>query len=689
MEKRPKSGSGAKKEGKHSHPKQQHRHQRKISKQNGRQSSRVPEVSKNTAGPLFTGTVIITARGSGIVRDRANETAFEVPTHKLNTALHGDSVEIRIQKPATKERDGLGEVVRVVRRSKKFHTGKIVKRGTDYFLEASDVRLNDPIRITKWKNDINPQTDIEKNTLVAIEIHEWKNGTPSGTVVKIIGSSDSPEAIGRAFAMERGFDNTFPKAVEEDARHIHQTFSIEQELPNRTDLRHLTTCTIDPSDAKDFDDALSFEKQENGDIVVGIHIADVAHFVRPDTAIDREARERATSVYLVDRTIPMLPEVLSNDLCSLTPNTDKLAMSVLVTFDAQHKMKKVWFGNTVIHSRRRFTYEEAFETLSTGTDDWASILKTLNSIAKELREKRIANGAISLESDEIKFVLNEHGFPIAVKKKVRNDAHKLIEEFMLLANTLVAEELSDETKKDEEEPMLFRVHERPTLEKMNDLSLYLRGLGHSVEMKNGIIPTTTLIRVVKETDDKDLREIMQGVIIRSMQKAVYTTKNKGHFGLALSHYTHFTSPIRRYPDTVIHRLLKEYVAHGDIKKKDIEAYNDIAEHASMRESDAQEAERASDKYFQTLFMMDKIGTETRGTVTGMSDRGIFVRDDTSFAEGFVRFRGNFEESFVVDKKRMQVRGEKTGIVFSLGDKLTLRVDGANPERREIDYSVIL
>jgi ribonuclease R len=352
-------------------------------------------------------------------------------------------------------------------------------------------------------------------------------------------------------------------------------------------------------------------------------------------------------------------------------------------------MKKVWFGNTVIHSRRRFTYEEAFETLSTGTDDWASILKTLNSIAKELREKRIANGAISLESDEIKFVLNEHGFPIAVKKKVRNDAHKLIEEFMLLANTLVAEELSDETKKDEEEPMLFRVHERPTLEKMNDLSLYLRGLGHSVEMKNGIIPTTTLIRVVKETDDKDLREIMQGVIIRSMQKAVYTTKNKGHFGLALSHYTHFTSPIRRYPDTVIHRLLKEYVAHGDIKKKDIEAYNDIAEHASMRESDAQEAERASDKYFQTLFMMDKIGTETRGTVTGMSDRGIFVRDDTSFAEGFVRFRGNFEESFVVDKKRMQVRGEKTGIVFSLGDKLTLRVDGANPERREIDYSVIL
>ncbi len=645
--------------------------------------------SATSPAELLVGTIIITARGNGIVRDRATETAIEIFPQKLNTALHGDSVEIRVLKKASKERDGLGEVVRIIRRSKQFHTGKIIKKGTDYYLEPSDVRMTDPILITKWKNDINPQTDLQKDTLVAIQIGEWKHGKPVGSVVKIIGSAGSPEAIGRAFALERGFDNTFPKAVEKDAQHIHETFSIGSVIKERTDLRHLLTCTIDPEDAKDFDDALSFEKHPNGSLTVGIHIADVAHFVLPDTAIDREARERATSVYLVDKTIPMLPEVLSNDLCSLTPNTDKVAMSVLVTFDQNKKIQKAWFGNTIIHSKRRFSYEEAYKTLTENKDEWGNVLNILNDIAKDLRNKRIKNGAMSLESDEIKFVLDEAGFPIAIKKKVRNDAHKLIEEFMLLANTLVAIELSDKDKTDQEQPMVFRVHERPTLEKMNDLSLYLRGLGHSVEMKNGIIPTSTLVRVVEGTKDKDLREIIQGVIIRSMQKAVYTTKNKGHFGLALTHYAHFTSPIRRYPDTVVHRLLKEYLSHGNIKKKDIVGYNEIAEHASLRETDAQEAERASNKYFQALFMTDKIGMETEGTVTGMSDRGIFVRDNASFAEGFVRFRDNFTEPFVVDKKRMQVRGEKTGTVFSLGDKIKLKVEASNPERREIDFSVIL
>ncbi len=678
--------------------------------------------SKESKGKFVEGILVITARGSGIVRSKEIEKSIEIDASKLNTGLHGDTVVASIKGPSRYPDSLVGGIEKVLRRSKVAHAGLLEKENgkTDsknneqgnWIMTGSDPRLYTKIRITEWSAGSTPNNVTPNETVVLVAITKWPDGgtsnnsatakLPEGKVIKIAGKKGEPDTEEKVFALERGFDGHFPPAVEAEAQKIRENFKIEQTEKDRRDMRGIFTCTIDPKDAKDFDDAISFQTLPNGNMEIGVHIADVSYFVKPGTELDKEARERATSVYLVDRTIPMLPEVLSNDLCSLTPATDKCAMSAIVEMTPSFQIVNTWYGRTVIHSQKRFTYEEAFEVLEKGSaaqlsggdngSKYADILKTLNKIAKNLRNKRMNEGALSLESDEIKFTLDDFGFPTGIMRKVRNDAHKLVEEFMLLANALVAEELGENKAKELQGAMLYRIHDKPTLEKMEDLSAFMQSLGHVAALKKGIVPAQVLAKAIADTDDATVKEVMQTVIIRSQQKAIYSQDNKGHFGLALTYYTHFTSPIRRYPDVVIHRLLAEMAdsqaGEKKVGSKEKKSFREIAAHSSMREVDAQEAERASDKYYQTLYMRDKVGQILSGTVTGLNDRGLFVRDDISYSEGFVRFKDQYNERFTFSKKNYTAVGEKTGVKFSLGDKVQVKVTDVRPDRREIDFSLI-
>ncbi len=661
--------------------------------------------SHTQSAPNFVeGILIINAKGDGIVRSKQIEKSIEIDASKLHTALHGDSVVARVKGPSRYPDSLIGEVEKVLRRSKVAHAGLLEQKNGQWILTGNDHRLYTPIRITEWAAGSSPSNVTPNQTVVLASITSWptkaidigKGVIPEGRVIKIAGQKGEPDTEEKVFALERGFDGNFPEEVEAEAQRIRENFRIEEVEKVRRDMRGIFTCTIDPKDAKDFDDALSLRKLPNGNTEIGIHIADVSYFVKPGTALDTEARERATSVYLVDRTIPMLPEVLSNDLCSLTPATDKCAMSCIVEFDTHYNIVSTWFGRTIIHSQKRFTYEEAFDVLEGRTEtspsgesntQFREALLTFNTIAKMLRNQRMQAGALSLESDEIKFKLDDFGFPVGIERKVRNDAHKLVEEFMLLANSLVAYELGENKADELDGAMLYRIHDRPTVEKMEDLAAFMKSLGHDTPIKNGIVPALALARAIDETDDESVREVMQSVIIRSQQKAIYSQENKGHFGLALDFYTHFTSPIRRYPDVVIHRLIAEVTEHRAITKKEKKSFFDIASHSSMREVDAQEAERASDKYYQTLFLRDKVGAVLIGTVTGLNERGLFVRDNESFSEGFVRFKDQYNEKFSFNKKNYTVTGEKTGVTFNLGDKVHVKVLDVRPDRREIDFAL--
>ncbi len=669
--------------------KKNHSHAENAAKAPAQKNTKVPQTVE--------GILVITARGSGVVRSKEIEKSIEIDVTKLGTGLHGDSVVARIKGPSKYPDSFVGEVEKILRRSKVAHAGLLAQKNGEWILTGNDHRLYTQVKVTDWAAGSTPNNVTPNETVVLVEITSWptsgtNNGQlPEGRVIKIAGKQGEPDTEEKVFALERGFDGNFPEEVEAEAQKIRENFKIEQTEKDRRDMRGIFTCTIDPKDAKDFDDALSYQILPNGNIEIGVHIADVSFFVKPGTRLDDEARERATSVYLVDRTIPMLPEVLSNDLCSLTPATDKCAMSCIVEFDKQNEIANTWFGRTVIHSNKRFTYEEAFEVLEgRTTEENAGMRDTLlsfNKLAKILRAKRSEAGALSLESDEIKFKLDDFGFPIGIERKVRNDAHKLVEEFMLLANSLVAFQLGENKAEELHGAMLYRIHDRPTLEKMEDLSAFMKSLGHDAPLKKGVVPANILARAIDETHDKNIREIMQTVIIRSQQKAIYSQENKGHFGLALDFYTHFTSPIRRYPDVVIHRLIAEITENHDVPNKDKRSFRDIAAHASMREVDAQEAERASDKYYQTLYMKDKVGQILFGTVTGLNDRGLFVRDDVSYSEGFVRFKDQYNEKFIFNKKNYTAISDKTGIKFSLGDKVKVKVLAVRPERREIDFSL--
>lgn len=629
-----------------------------------------------------TGTIRINQKGIGFLRNNTKE-GIEIPGAFLGLALSGDTVKVAI----TSKRKGgpeIGEVIGIEKRAKRGFAGKLIQEGGEFFLEASDPRMQFNILIPeKGRNGA------VVGDKVFVEITTWtsRKKPPLGQVLRVIGKHGEHNAEMEGIILEKGFESSFPKEVEREAQKIKES-DFTSEVSRRRDMRDTTTFTIDPVDAKDFDDALSFKKLEGGTYEVGVHIADVSFFVRPGTGLDKEALERATSVYLVDRTIPMLPEILSNDLCSLNPNEDKLAFSAVFELDQKGTVLKEWFGRTVIHSDKRFSYEEAQEVLNKGEGILFEELSILNTMAKELTKERIKDGALLMEQDEVKFKLDENGVPIDVYTKHRQDTNKMIEEFMLLANRRVATWGSFDADK-KERLFIYRIHEDPDKDKIKDVVAYLKLLGYDIPIQKGYVDPKEFNKLFAQLEGKSEKETVQSVVIRSMQKAIYSTKNiNGHYGLAFRYYTHFTSPIRRYPDILAHRMLDIYLSGKTIPKEKRGMYEDMAIHSSERERDAQEAERTSIKYKQVEYMSARIGHLFTGIVTGVTEWGIYVAEEKSRAEGMIKLRDLTSDYYTYDEKNMLVSSKTSKHIIRIGDKLKIKVKKADPEEGVIDYELV-
>jgi ribonuclease R len=641
------------------------------------------KIEKKDSNRYIEGIIAISHKGMGAVRIKGSDDVIEIDHSFLHTACHQDTVKILLH-PKKSGSNQTGEVSEILRRSKKGYSGVLEKENDTYFLIPSDLRMYADIVIPQ-----NKLGGAKIGQKVFVVITEWKDAkkAPIGKVEKVLGMPMEHNAEMEAIALEKGFSALFPNDVEKEAKQIATKGITELDFKNRRDMRADTTFTIDPIDAKDFDDAISFKKLFNGHYEVGIHIADVSHYVKINSILDKEAQSRGTSVYLVDRTIPMLPEELSNGLCSLNEKVDRLTFSAVFEIDQNGKTYNEWFGETIIHSDKRFTYENAQKILDDKKGIFYWELSTLNSIAKKLLKKRFDEGAIMLEQDEVKFKLDGQGVPISVYTKARGDTNKLVEEFMLLANRRVAEYMSKK-KKGVQGVFLYRIHDLPNKDKMQDLATFLKRLGYHLKLKDGIIPSEEINTLIGKLEHNPLRDTVHTAIIRTMAKAIYSTKNIGHYGLGFKFYTHFTSPIRRYPDVIVHRLLKEFLVDKAIPKEKWYEYEHMSQEASSQEKEAAEAERASIKYKQVEYMSKRVGQNYDGIITGVTEWGLYIEEKETKCEGMVRMRDMKSDYYIFDKKFMSIKGQKTHKRYTLGDKLKFKVKGADMNKKTIDYELI-
>lgn len=633
------------------------------------------------------GQITITAKGVGFLdpnpEEKKKENSIEIQPQFVNRALHGDTVEIEITGEKIKGRVQ-GKVVKVIERAKDEFVGVVIEKEGKTFIFPDDGRLYVDIPVPKISKE-----NIGKKVLV--KIIDWN--TLEGELIKVIGQKGENNTEMESIVLEKGFRVEFPPKVEEEAEKIKASYkdNFENEVKNRRDMRGVTTITIDPFDAKDFDDAISFVDLGDDTFEIGVHIADVSHFVVPESELDRESEKRGLSVYLVDRTIPMLPEILSNDLCSLNPNEDKLTFSAVFKMKGTGEVLEEWFGRTVIHSNKRFTYEDANEVILGNQDGPYQIeLRKLNEIAKNLEKKKTSNGAMVFDTEEVKFVLDEKGKPIRVYKKQRLDTHKLVEEFMLLANRAVAKHIfmSQNQSLLKGKQSVYRIHPKPDKDRILDLAIFLKAMGFELKNKDGEVTSRDLNALLKEAKGTPNEDLISTAIIRSMAKATYSTKNIGHFSLAFTYYTHFTSPIRRYPDVLVHRFLERELKGGKIEKDEYLKFEKISLASSELEKKASEAERASIKYKQVEYMMDRVGQEFLGNITGVTEWGVYIEEEETKCEGMVKVKDLGGDFFSLDEKNYTLKGEKTGKKFTLGDKVKFKVVSADLERRTLDYKLV-
>ena len=643
-----------------------------------------------------TGTIDFTTQGTAFVIISAEEPDVFIPFKKTKDAMQGDLVKVFVYPQRGKGKPE-GEVMEVIQRRKTKFVGSIQINPKFAFVVPDYTKIHVDFFVPL--EHINGAKNGQK---VVVELTEWKRGSenPNGKVVEVLGNSGEHETEIHAIMAEFGLPMVFTPEVEAAAKKLATEITPE-EIAKRRDFRNITTFTIDPVDAKDFDDALSLQKLENGNWEVGVHIADVTHYLKPHTILDDEAVSRATSVYLVDRCVPMLPEVLSNFACSLRPHEEKYCFSAVFELDEHAQIQNQWFGKTVIYSDHRFAYEEVQTIIETGVGPYKDEIFTLDRLAKILRAERTSKGSIFFDKAEVKFQLDEHGAPTGVYFKTQKDAHKLIEDFMLLANRKVAEFLGKKPKdpstalrnqKGKEkndknsDAVVYRIHDVPKDEKLIELNSFVERFGYSVAVGNKMKTAQSINKLLQDVKNKKEQSMIELLAVRSMPKAVYTTKNVGHYGLGFEYYTHFTSPIRRYPDVLVHRLLEAKLNHTHYLKAD--ELELLCKHSSEMEKLASDAERASIKYKQVEFLEDKIGQEFEGVISGVTEWGIFVEIIENKCEGRVSMRDMKDDQYVFDEDNYRIVGRRTGRIYTLGDKVVIKVKRADLVKKQLDFEFV-
>jgi ribonuclease R len=646
---------------------------------------------------IYEGPIMMTRKGVGFFAVEGRKEDLIIPAEWAGHALSGDIVKV---KPSGKYSDPMGrmpprdagKVVEIVNRARETFVGSLVEQDGLTLLIPDYKKMYVPIVI---KN----RGDIPMDSKVLVQMLSWDADKeyPIGVIVEVIGKAGVHETEMRALALGQGFSSEFPPGVVSEAERLEkngvQILITEAENSKRRDFRKVTTFTIDPFDAKDFDDALSIRKlptsnSQSPTFEVGVHIADVSFFVKPGTELDKEAITRATSVYLVDRTIPMLPEVLSNDLCSLKPNEDRLAVSAVITLDSDANIKDVWFGETVIHSDKRFTYENAQEVLDAGSGVMHEELSTLLALSKKIRASRAKRGAIEFDTAEVKIELDKEGKPIAVRLKERKETNLMIEDFMLLANEAVAKHLSKLTSNGGPHfYSLYRIHDAPDTDRIENLANLLRIMGYHLKTSGtGTVTGAELNKLMESVKGKPEEYLVKTAALRSMSKAVYATGNIGHFGLAFDFYTHFTSPIRRYPDLVIHRLIKAHTDGGaPITIEEMQTFDKLALHASEREVAASDAERDSIKMKQVEFLFERIGEEFDAVISGVTERGLYVELQETRADGMINIRNVGDDYFEYEEKQYRLVGRRTHKSYRLGDPIKVKLIAARVAEKELDF----
>jgi ribonuclease R len=631
--------------------------------------------------------IAIRGRGIGFVALPDQNEDVLIPPERVGLALDSDVVEIALDALKAGERQA-GHVVRVLERARMEYIGMVEMRGASYRLKPDNRHIHRQFILPETSKDL-------LGMKVAVKLEPWDDAAtdPQAKIIDVLGKAGEHETEMQAIIRSGGFATGFPPAVDEAAHALHadqaQIFANAVKDPERRDFRTVPTCTIDPTDAKDFDDALSFQKLPNGNYEIGIHIADVSHYVREDDEIDKEAQKRGTSIYLVDRVIPMLPEILSNDLCSLRANEDRLAFSAVFEMTPQGEVIKEWYGQTIINSDKRFSYQEAQEVVETGKGPLKDELKILMDVSRTLRAARFASGAIAFEQPEVKFELDQNGKPINIFIKERIESMLMIEDFMLLANRKVAEHIYNMNKAaGRDAAFVYRVHDVPKPEKIEDLAIFLHALGYEFRSEGGVVEATDINALLKEVEGKPEENLIKTATIRSMAKAIYTTKNIGHYGLAFKFYTHFTSPIRRYPDLMVHRLMRRRLNHEPIKNTEHAHYEHLSIQSSEQEMKAVSAERDSIKFKQVEYMKERIGQEFDGVVTGVTEWGIYVEEKNSKSEGMVKMASIKSDFFTVDPKNYRIKGTRTGKAYQLGDVVKIKLMSADLQERQLDFVLV-